>query len=72
MSKILIGVFGCIAGYLVGAGAGAALVAMLSANVHDKSLETVMTAIFVTGPAGAVIGAIAALVWSTRRASKTP
>lgn len=53
---------GLIIGYFAGAGSGAALVQFLSTNTHDKSVEMAMTAAFVTGPAGAVLGLVAALL----------
>lgn len=63
MSKLVRALIGLIAGYATGAAAGLALVTLLSSNTHDKSLETVMTAAFVTGPLGAVIGVVVALMW---------
>lgn len=48
-----------IAGFIIGFLAGLLLVSLLSSNSHDKSMEMGMTAIFFTGPIGAVIG----LVW---------
>ena len=57
-----------MAGYAGGAALGALLVQLLSSNVHDKAMETVMTAAFVTGPAGAAAGAVAAWMWTRRRA----
>lgn len=53
---------GLIAGYVVGALTGAGAIELLSANTHDKSQEMAMTAAFVTGPIGAVIGAITGLL----------
>ncbi len=50
---------GLVAGYVVGAGLGAAGIELFSTNTHDKSLEMVMTSAFVTGPIGAVIGLVA-------------
>jgi hypothetical protein len=35
-----------------------------SANMHDRSLEAIMTAIFFIGPAGAVVGAVAGFALS--------
>lgn len=62
MPKLVRAVSWLIAGYVVGAATGALLVALLSANTHDKSLETVMTAAFVTGPLGALVGVVTALM----------
>ncbi|MEZ5900623.1 MAG: hypothetical protein R3D51_14155 [Hyphomicrobiaceae bacterium] len=66
MRRALAAVAGLFAGYLLGAGAGALLVDALSSNTHDKSVETVMTAAFVTGPLGAALG-IAVALWMSRR-----
>ncbi len=49
-------ILGIVGGYLGGAAVGFALVSAFSNNAHDKSLETVMTAAFVTGPIGALLG----------------
>ena len=49
---------GLIAGYLIGAGLGAAAIQVLSSNTHDKSMEIAMTSAFFTGPIGAVIGVV--------------
>lgn len=56
MSRIIRGGLGLIAGYALGVVAGIALIALLSTNTHDKSLEVAMTSAFVAGPIGAVIG----------------
>ena len=57
---------GLIAGYVIGAALGAAGIELLSSNTHDKSMEAAMTAAFVTGPLGAFLGLIVALVWPRR------
>ena len=44
------------------------MVALLSSNTHDKSVEIVMTAAFVTGPLGALVGLLAGLLRSRRGA----
>lgn len=49
---------GLVAGYVIGAGLGAAAIQLLSANTHDKSIEMAMTSAFVTGPIGATIGIV--------------
>lgn len=66
MPAILRLLLGLVAGYAAGAAAGLGLVEVFSSNVHDKSQEAAMTAAFVTGPAGAVLGAILALVYRSR------
>lgn len=65
MSRLARAALGLIAGYAGGVVIGALLVGALSGNAHDKSLETVMTAAFVTGPIGAVLGCIVGML--TRR-----
>lgn len=67
MRTFLTATAGLIVGYLVGAFGGGYLLSLLSANVHDKSLEAAMTGAFVTGPIGAVIGFVVTLAWSRRR-----
>ncbi len=52
---------GAIAGYLVAAPVGYGLVTQLSSNTHDPGLEAAMTAAFILGPAGGVVGLLAGL-----------
>jgi hypothetical protein len=66
MPKFMGAVLGLVAGYAAGAGLGAGIVALFSGNAHDKSIEIVMTAAFVTGPLGALLGLLAAVVWAWR------
>ena len=70
MRRILRAIIGLAAGYVIGAGLGAGSVALFSGNTHDKSMEIVMTAAFVTGPLGAIVGLIAALLQSRRAAAR--
>lgn len=65
MSKAMRILTGFVLGYVGGALLGWALVQALSSNMHDKGLEAAMTGAFVAGPAGAVIGILAA--WLLRR-----
>ena len=67
MPRPLAALIGFVLGYPAGAAAGWGLVEMLSSNTHDRGMEAAMTAIFVTGPAGAVLGAVAAAVMAGRR-----
>jgi|CXWK01.1.fsa_nt_gi ABC-type sulfate transport system permease component len=61
-------VLACLAaGYVAGALAGAGAVEILSGNSHDKSQEMTMTGAFVTGPIGAVIGAVIGWVVSRKK-----
>ena len=62
MAKIIAGLVGLAGGYVLGAGIGAGLVALLSNNTHDKGQEIAMTAIFFAGPVGGVVGLVAALL----------
>ncbi len=66
MSRLIRILIGLAAGYAVGLVVGMALVAMVSSNTHDRSQEMAMTAIFVTGPIGAIIGFVVALIRSKR------
>lgn len=45
-------------GYVAMALLGYVAIGQFSTNVHDRQLEATMTAAFVTGPLGAVIGFI--------------
>ena len=66
MSKLVRIVLGVILGFAVGVVVGVAAIQLFSGNTHDKSLEMAMTAIFVTGPIGAVLGLVAGLLWKRR------
>jgi hypothetical protein len=68
MRRLLLSLLGLVAGYAAGAAAGFVLVSIASPNVHDKSVETVMTGFFVTGPMGAILGLAVALLVSRRKA----
>lgn len=56
-----------LGGYVAGALLGAGAVALLSGNSHDRSLEMAMTAAFVSGPIGAVLGLATAYLRRRRR-----
>jgi ABC-type antimicrobial peptide transport system permease subunit len=68
MNKFVSALVGLVLGYGVGAFIGAVLISLISGNTHDKNMEVVMTAAFVTGPLGAIIGLIVGL-FRTRRAA---
>ena len=68
MRRLFLSVLGVLLGYAAGAAAGFALVGLASSNMHDKSVETVMTGFFVTGPMGAIAGLALALLMSRQRA----
>lgn len=67
MRRVLLSLFGLVAGYLIGAGLGAAAIQFFSANTHDKSVEMAMTSAFVTGPIGAILGLCAGWLRSRRK-----
>ena len=54
-------------GFAVGAMACAVLISLLSGNTHDKSVEMAMTAAFVGGPIGAIVGLVAGMMWKPRQ-----
>lgn len=72
MGKLARAIIGLIIGYAAGAAGGFALVSLLSRNVHDKSLEAVMTAFFATGPLGAVAGLVIGLMRGARSKAGGP
>ena len=64
--RLLYGLAGLFLGYLVGAVGGWLLIVLLSSNSYDKSLEAVMTAFFVAGPLGALIGTMLGVIYGKR------
>lgn len=58
MKRFGIGLGYSLLGYVGMALLGYVAVGQFSTNVHDRQLEAAMTAAFVTGPLGAVIGFI--------------
>ena len=73
MRRTMAAILGLFVGYLAGAVIGVGLVEIFSANRHDKYVEAVTTAAFVTGPLGALVGSLAGVLWARRaaRARKT-
>lgn len=61
MKIFALSVLALILGYAVGLFAGMFLINRFSSNTHDKSVESAMTAAFVTGPIGAVLALVATL-----------
>ena len=55
MARFFIGILILIAGYVIGAVGGYALVSATTSNAHDPSVEAAMTGAFVTGPALALL-----------------
>jgi hypothetical protein len=56
--RIAMALVWAVAGYLVGAFAGGYAISVLSSNTHDRAVEAAMSGAFVTGPIGAVMGAL--------------
>lgn len=54
---------GALLAYAIVAGLGAVLLNLFSNNTHDKAQMVAMTAFFVLGPIGAVLGFIGTLVY---------
>jgi hypothetical protein len=73
MRRFLATLLGVPLGYLVFAFAGYWAIELFSNNALNRSLEASMTAVFVIGPGGAIIGFIAGLVLGggTRRLTRT-
>ena len=72
MRRFLAALLGVPLGYLVFAFAGYWAIELFSANAFDRSLEASMTAVFVIGRGGAIIGFIAGLVLGgPRRVTRT-
>ena len=66
MKTFLFALATLLAGYVIGALIGGTLISLTSGNTHDKGMEVVMTAAFVTGPLGAIIGLIVGLIRGRR------
>lgn len=62
MTRALSGLAHAVAGYGIMAVAGYLLVGQLSGNTHDRSVEAAMTAVFVAGPLGGIIGLAIGLI----------
>ena len=61
-----------IVAFVVAATAGYFLIEGVSSNTHDRPVEAGMTGVFVFGPAGALLGAIAGFVFGGRRRATLP
>jgi hypothetical protein len=70
MRRFLVALLGMVIGYPVAAFGGYWAIEMLSGNQFDRSVETSMTALFVIGPAGTIIGFLAGLVLGKSRAPR--
>ncbi len=58
MKRLLFIVFGVIAGFAIFAVCAYGAIELFSSNRHDRSVEAIMTAVFVAGPLGGIVGAI--------------
>ena len=63
MKGFALSVAAAVAGYLLGAVGGYFLIATLSSNTHDRSVEAAMTSAFLTGPIGALVGFVAGMIY---------
>jgi hypothetical protein len=71
MRRAFAAVLGLLIGYPLFAFAGYWAIELFSGNSFDRSVEASMTAVFVIGPIGAMIGVVAGLImgsWLRRRA----
>jgi hypothetical protein len=67
MFRFVCAVLGMLLGFVIGAVACSALISLFSGNTHDKGVEMAMTAAFVGGPIGAILGLVAGLLWRPRQ-----
>ena len=67
MRRVLAALLGLVVGYLLLAFAGYWAVALFSSNGFDRSVEASMTAIFVIGPIGAIVGVVTGLILGRAR-----
>jgi hypothetical protein len=67
MRRFLAALLGMIVGYPLFAFAGYWAIALLSGNQFDGSVEAAMTAAFVFGPAGAIIGFVTGAILGKAR-----
>jgi uncharacterized membrane protein YjjB (DUF3815 family) len=67
MRRLLAALLGMLIGYPVFAFAGYWLIDLFSGNHFDRSVEAIMTAAFAIGPAGAIIGLIAGLIFGRKK-----
>jgi hypothetical protein len=67
MRRLLAALFGMIVGYPLFAFAGYAAVELFSGNHFDGSVEASMTAAFVIGPMGAIIGLVSGAILGKRK-----
>jgi cation transporter-like permease len=68
MKRLALSLLVAVVGYVLGAVAGYVLIAQLSPNTHDRSVEAAMTAVLVTGPVAALVAFAVAMIRLRRRA----
>lgn len=71
MKRLLITLLAAATGCAAFAVSGYAAVSLLSSNTHDRALEAAMTAVFVFGPIGAIVGALVGARRSRSKPSRT-
>jgi hypothetical protein len=67
MRRLLAALLGMMVGYPLFAFAGYGAVELFSGNHFDRSVEASMTAAFVIGPIGAIIGLVTGTILSKRK-----
>jgi hypothetical protein len=67
MRRLLAALLGMLIGYPVFAFVGYGAIGLLSGNHFDRSVEASMTAAFVIGPMGAIIGLIAGIILGKKK-----
>ena len=64
LKRLGVAVLWAVVAYIIGAVAGGFLVMQFSGNMHDRSMEAGMTAMFFFGPAAAVLAFFVSLIRS--------
>jgi hypothetical protein len=67
MRRFLAALLGMLIGYPVFAFVGCGAIGLFSGNHFDLSVEASMTAAFVIGPVGAIIGLIAGIIFGKKK-----
>jgi hypothetical protein len=67
MRRVLATLLGLLIGYPVFAFVGYGAIALFSSNHFDRSIEASMTAAFVIGPIGAIVGLIAGSIFGKKK-----
>ena len=72
MRRVAFGLLWAVPAYMLGAFGGGYLIAVMSANTHDRSVEAAMTGAFVCGPIAAILGFIVGAARASRSRSGSP